>query len=142
MAFDPLGIAQVEERPDLPGLTSYAAAASDIYPAVIARIREALETGEIPLELVDQNPPTGVSREQGALLYLSAARRVPEAAWSDALMPRSHFAEAETERIAARAEALEVARRWFTRSLHLAFGGGRINLHITTAGDEDRAFRL
>lgn len=140
MAFDPLQIASVEDRPDLPELNTYAVAASELYPPTIARIGEVLEAGGIPQELVDPDPPIGVSREQGALRLLSNARRVPAGAWEDALVSRDEVNGAE--RLEARAQALEVARHWFTRALHMSTGGGGLNLHILNNGPEDAAYRL
>lgn len=140
MTFDPLQIASVEDRPDLPDLKAFAVAASDLYPPTIARIRDVLASGEIPAELVDQNPPVGVSREQGALRLLSSARRVPAEAWDMALEPREDVNHPEN--VEARAQALETTRHWFTRALHMAAGGGGLNLHIVVNGPEDAAFRL
>lgn len=73
---------------------------ADLYPATIAHIRDRLATSSIP---------DGALRQE-----YDAARRVPDAAWDAALSPGAGNPD--------RADALEIARRWFTEVLHQAVG--------------------
>ena len=124
----------------------------DLYPAVIARIQECL-AGASPDEL----------HQSGYLLTM--ARAIPADAWADALLPREEFIgvdfasfvedgkpnqalldmvaiefRGDVERMVYRGLALDLARRWFTRSLGYEYG--QCNLHITTGINDDKAFRL
>lgn len=124
----------------------------DLYPAVIARIQDVL-AGDEPVEL-------GPSR-----YLVTMAREIPADGWKDALRPRSDFINvpfltfvrdgkpdamlidmvhpnhrADVERMVNRGLALELARKWFMRSLGNEYG--QCNLHITTGKNDDKAFRL
>lgn len=124
----------------------------DLYPAVIERIKACL-AGEPATELVDSK------------YLVTMAKQIPADAWADALLPRDQFIGVEystfvqdgkpraelLEMVAAefrgdvvrminRGMALDLARRWFTRSLGYAYG--QCSLHITTGKNDDKAFRL
>lgn len=124
-----------------------------LYPAVIDRIREVLAGEDAPTEL-----------KQSTYL-VSMAKALPESAWDDALLGRHLFIDvpfatfvqdgkprqdlidmlqdylkADVLRMVNRGLALDIARRWFTRSLGNEYG--RCDLHITTGIEDDKAFRL
>lgn len=130
MAFDPLKLCQPEERAD--SVPWYATQPAVMYPATIARIGEVIASGEMPPELVgSSNPeadPMAAARE-----YRLQARRLPAEAWKLAAAP----APSDPEKRRVRAEALELARKWFTRALKLAVGKS-LGLHIL----KDPGFRL
>lgn len=123
-----------------------------LYPAVIERIQECLA-----------GAPADELHESKYLVTM--AKQIPAQAWEDALLPRDEFSElpffvfvqdgqknvalldsladefrAPVERMVDRGMALELARKWFTRSLGYEYG--RCNLHITTGINDDKAFRL
>ena len=123
-----------------------------LYPAVIKRIQDVL-VGEAPTEL------------RQSTYLVSETKALPESAWDDALLPRHLFIDvpfsmfvqdhrpnqamlellhpsvrADVLRMVNRGLALDIARRWFTRSLGHEFG--RCDLHITTGINDDKAFRL
>jgi hypothetical protein len=124
----------------------------NLYPAVIARIQECL--GGAPADELHESK-----------YLVTMAKQVPVEAWADALLPRDQFIgvdfssfvqdgkpheellnmvavefRGDVLRMVQRGLALEVARKWFTRSLGYEFG--RCNLHITTGINDDKAFRL
>lgn len=134
------------------GLKKFTVHPDDLYPAVITRIQAVL-AGEEPVEL------------QGSRYLVTMAREIPAQAWQDAQSPREEFIDvpwasfvhdgkpdtlllemvhpnrrAEVERMVNRGMALEVARKWFTRSLGHEYG--QCNLHITTGKNDDKAYRL
>lgn len=77
---------------------------AELYPAAIAHIQDRLAAGD---------PGDGIIRSQ----YYPAAAVLPPRAWELALTPR---AEVSAKDIELRAQALEIARRWFTELLHRA----------------------
>lgn len=135
----------------------------DLYPPVIARIKEVLESGETPVELLAMPKKGGGARAQ---TLLDTARNLPEEAWDDALKPRAEFhatsyqsfvdrngkvnaavldllkatERKEVERMINRGFALEVALGWFSQALRLRVGGYR--LRITKGEDGKNGFRL
>lgn len=82
----------------------YIANPTDLYPAAIAYIQSQLAEGK---------QGDGIIRSQ----YYPAAAALPVRAWQLALMPRSEVSAKEIE---VRAQALEIARLWFTELLHRA----------------------
>jgi hypothetical protein len=107
----------------------FAVKPAEIYPAAIADMKKALEKpmGEIPeafrtvfIEARDVGKEQGVPRDE---------------AFDLALKPRRGMTS--PKRIAARAAALEAARRWFTRSLKMQVKKP-LGLHIL----KDEADRL
>jgi len=82
-----------------------------IYPKVINAIRLAVDEEEIP---------------SGLAQYYHQALTLDDEAWRWALTPRGQCPDAV---LAARAEALELARRWFTAQLHAELGGRPIGVH-------------
>ena len=141
------------EVADEDGMKKFTIHPDDLYPAVIARIHDVLAGKAEPVELRDSK------------YLVTMARGVPATAWGDALLPRDQFIDvpfaafvqdgkpnemllrmvhpdrkAEVERMVQRGLALEVARKWFTRSLGHEYG--QCNLHITTGKNDDKAFRL
>lgn len=97
----------------------------EIYPATIERIQEVLQTGQAP-ELVD---PTSTAPNGVESLYIQEARSIPESAWRWALEDRGNFTDPKT--IALRAQALDLARRWYTQALHVQVAGQSMGLHIS-----------
>lgn len=78
---------------------------AEMYPAIIAHIQKAFEA-------YDQSD--GIIRSQ----YYPAALALPDRAWQLALTPRDEVTKQAN--IDLRAEALELARVWFTELLHRA----------------------
>ena len=74
-----------------------------------------------------------VSPGAGAMMYVRDSKQVNPNAWGWALKPRKSFTKAE--QIGARALALELARRWFTRALHMQMKGEPIGLAISKNED-------
>ena len=128
MEYKPLNLCAPEERGD-DSYSWFSAEPGKIYPATIARIKEVLESGELPAELVDYNAPAEVDPRAAARLHLGEAKGVKPAAWESALTGKPGDP--------ARAEALEVARRWFTQALHVAVNKP-LGLHILN----DPAYKL
>lgn len=115
------------------GYQVFEIAPADLYPATVGRIQEAIAGGELPAELIDHNPADPrIAPAQGAMQYMAEAQAIPNRAWSLADVPRDQITKQAD--VALRAQALEMARRWFTRALQLA-AGGPIGLHILK--DED-----
>ena len=84
-----------------------------MYPATIAHIVGVLEKQAMPDGALQQEYPK--------------AAALPAAAWEAALVSKD---ECTPEEIGVRAEALQIARRWFTEMLHRAVGGS-LNPHFT-----------
>ena len=107
-----LELAKVGELTD-DGYVSVRVEPHKIYPPTIAHIMGVLESA---------SPPDGALRQE-----YDAALALPDEAWDYAL------AGAETADIdnarELRAQALEIARRWFTEMLHRAVGAP-MHLHI------------
>lgn len=121
--FNIFDFAIKSDRPDLvaQGYAPYEVDPATVYPATIARIQAVLESGELPQELIDTAPiDPRIAPAQGAQLLINEALKVKHEGWTNALLPRQQFTK--KSEIEARALALEVARRWFTRALHLAAG--------------------
>jgi hypothetical protein len=136
--YDIMSLVTREERPGQ-GIAWYAVSPEEAYPATIARIREVLVSGEIPQELVEDYAALDVDPRGVARQYLGEARAVPEAGWKLALQERQGFDDTRQEmELAARRQALETARRWFTQALHVATGGAAMGVHIL----RDVRFRL
>lgn len=142
-------LTDLDVEDDLPKITVHP---DDMYPAVITRIQACI-AGDDPEELYESK------------YLLTMAKQIPADAWADALLPRDQFIgvdfsmfvqdgktnqellnmvaiefRGDVQRMINRGLALDLARRWFTRSLGYEYG--RCNLHITTGINDDRAFRL
>jgi hypothetical protein len=121
--FDAKSLVKIEERPR-PGHVWFACDPGIIYPAVIARIREVLKSGEFPNELVDLNTPPEADPRGVARTYLTIARTIQPEAFKWALQEHDRFYSNYTDiEIVRRAQALELARLWFTQALHVQAGG-------------------
>ncbi len=116
----------------------YEVVPSKIYPATVERIKQVMKEGVLPKELLDHSLDRDpmVAPGTGAMMYVRDARQVNVSAWEWALQPRSDFTKAE--QIGARALALEIARRWFTRALHMQMKSEPIGIVIT----KDENYRL
>lgn len=127
--FDPTEYAELNEGRSTPARPSYDVDPDRLYPDLIAHIRAALESGELPDELITRAGDPMIAPGQAAHKWLGKARKVALSAWDDALEPRDAFDDAaDAARIAARAEALEVAQGWFVRALKTATGPCHIKL--------------
>lgn len=137
MAYDVLKLAKKLDRSDA-GATWYEVKPAKVYPATVKRILEVMKEGILPKELLDYSPSRDpmVSPGAGAMMYVRDARQINPEAWGWALKPREEFTKAEE--IGSRALALELARRWFTRALHMTMEGEPIGIRIT----EDEKYRL
>jgi len=107
---------------------------SVMYPATIDRIVDVLAFGKVPLELMDLHAVFGVNPLAAAEQLITRARKVPAWSWQDALAPKDEVGPGP--RIADRAEALEIARLWFTQAMQVK--EGKVILHIL----RDERFRL
>jgi len=130
-----LKYAKVEKRPADRVYKWYAFEPGVIYPATVKRIREVIDSGEIPEELIDNRAMPGVDPRSVAMAYASQAKQLPNAFWEYALQDRGDFEDPIV--IAIRAEALTLARRWFTQALSVAVGQA-VGVHIL----KDERYRL
>lgn len=137
MAYDVLKLAKKLDRTD-GDVTWFEVKPAKIFPATVKRILQVIEEGILPKELLDYSPQRDpmVSPGAGAMMYVRDAKQINPEAWGWALKSRKEFTKAEE--IGARALALELARRWFTRALHMTMKGGPIGLRITA----DEKYRL
>lgn len=102
--------------------TRYSVQPGDLYPAMQAYIQDVLEGEQDVMEFEVQ------SRDAARLLGVDAFDLVTEG--------KEDVAQ---EDVSLRADALEIARRWFTAKLHRASGAGRtMELHIAM----DEKYRL
>jgi len=151
---------EIDESGDKPQIVIHQ---EDLYPPIIARIVEVLDSNEPPLELVALPEKGGWARAE---TLLKTARELPAEAWEDALKPRDEFHEVSyqsvvdrngkvnttmlnmlkaedrkaVERLVNRGFALEVALGWFSQALRLRVGGYR--LRITKGEKGENGFRL
>ncbi|MBN1286436.1 MAG: hypothetical protein JXB47_13640 [Anaerolineae bacterium] len=117
--------------------TWYEADPNRAYPAVIARIRAALELGGLPEELIDRAGDPLVAPGLAARNFVEEARAISPGAWDDALAPRASLGAKDHARRAARRAALELARKWFTAALRAA-AGQPVGLHILKTEGAER----
>jgi len=103
--------------------TFYVVRSNDIYPAVIAHIRECMEC---PHQVTDDD----LKR------YTQMALQINPKGWEIALIDRSSFPDNAIE-LKCRTAALEIARWWFSHELRLA-AGTAIAVHIL----KDERYRL
>lgn len=116
----------------------YVITPGEFYPAMIAHIRASVEAGDLPAELIDRDIKQEIDPTLAARRYLNWARRIPDLAWRDALVPLAVLEGKGLQvRIAERAEALECARLWFTRAAK-NFDGGLTRIRILC----DPAYKL
>jgi hypothetical protein len=94
----------------------------EVYPAALEELADAVQSGQAP-----KDPPL-------ASLYARAAALGPEGLRLGT-EPRDALPD---ELVPVRAEALEIARLWFTEQLHQAVEGRPIGLHIA----RDDAWKL
>lgn len=114
--MDVFAIATPEDRPDAPDYTAYVVDPEMLYPETVNHILSVLGIGTIP---------AGALRQ-----YYLEAQRLNLSAWDLALTPLEACPAAQ--RI-DRAQALELARLWFTELLHEAHGGP-VLVHILANG--------
>jgi len=115
---------------------SFMIADHDLYPEMIKEILTTIaEGGEKAREIVRGNrfDKTPIFAQ-----YLPRALLVPHAAWEMALQEPTD--DMTDEGLAMRAEALEVARLWFTELLHCSVHHEPMAFRITTT--PDKPFRL
>jgi hypothetical protein len=139
-SFDPLRLAKRENRRD-DGYLWYAVEPAVMYPAVIRRIQQAMLISDPPPELLEHYPAPGSDPRSVATGYLEMAWSLPAVAFEYALRERSSFTN-QIE-ISQRAQALSLARLWFTQALKEAVAASRhqpasIGLHIL----KDERYRL
>lgn len=115
---------------------SFVIAAHDLYPAMIKEILDIIkEGGEEARARVrgDRLDKTPIFSQ-----YLPRALRAPSMAWEMALEAPS--ADMTEEGLAMRAEALEIARLWFTELLHCSVHNEPMAFQITST--PDKKYRL
>jgi len=143
MFFDVLSIPHEKSAEN--GIPVYSFSASDLYPAMIDRIKKVVFEGDNPSEIL---APTDRGGNARADILLATARNLPEQAWEDALKPRDEFTNVpyfsvvkknggvvgevlesfdkstreEVTHMIERGYALEVALGWFSHALRLQVG--------------------
>lgn len=127
-AFDVLTLCSQEDRPHDAEVTWFVVEPSYMYPAMITRIQQALQDKEaVPAELIDTHGNEEIDSRSAARQHMRDAKAVAQEGWQ--------LCDAENSDMLAdgqrkmRAQALEVARRWFTRALKNRVDGP-IGLHI------------
>lgn len=132
-SFDALGYVELEERLDS-DRDFYAMDPAVAYPAILEHIDFLIRNRRRPL-------PTPIHDEDGSVIDLQPnpleplyirAKQLPATVWIDTADGRLAVGDP------LRAEALELARLWFTEVLHRQLGGGAMGLHILS----DPAWRL
>lgn len=109
----------VEVKAVQPGARRFEVKPAEIYPAALADLQSALEAHRA----VDRALST----------YKAQAVQLPPEAWGLAFVPRDELTSQAA--IVARAQALELARLWFTEYLHQSIDGGLLEIRILK--DED-----
>jgi len=133
---------------------------ADLYPVIIARIRDVL-VGANPNELLASTERGGSAR---ADRLVAEARNLPEQAWLDAVCHRNEYGSAdyfsfverngrlkesmmellpdkargEVLRMVQRGYALEIAMGWFLHAIRLEFGA--CDTTITPADETEKQF--
>ena len=105
------------------GTVSFEVIPDELYPQAIADLRESVltYTSETVEEFVKQ--------------HFLVAKRISDEAWDAALKSKD---DCPPELIEGRAQALEVARLWFTAKLHFTVKNVPMHLHIL----KDEKWRL
>jgi len=102
-----------------PGARRFEVEPSEMYPAVLADLQNAVENNRAV------STALGTYKAQGAQLD-------PEA-WELALVPRGELTSQAA--LAARSQALELARLWFTERLHQHIDHAPLELRILRNAD-------
>lgn len=125
--YDPHALCEVSENqePEVELGTRFEVDPSVMFPATIVRIQDVLLTGVVPIELMDRKPVFGVNPLAAAEQLILRAKNVPQFSWEHAL---AHKRDCPALAMADRAEALEVARLWFTQAMQVK--EGQVILHI------------
>lgn len=135
--YDPHSLCEVSENqePEVGLGTRFDIDPALMFPATVGRIVEVLESGIVPIELMDRKPVFGINPLAAAEQLILRAKRLPTFAWEHALAHKSKCAEPARP---DRAEALEVARLWFTQAMQVK--EGVVILHILR--DPNDTYRL
>jgi hypothetical protein len=129
--IDALAMATPEERAGF-SRPYYAVDPGEFYPATVAAIKAQLETGKTPPRYIQAG---GEIRQNPLVELYQRATKVPEQSWDHALEPGDNY---PPKARANRREALEVARLWFTETLHQQLDYAPLGLHIL----KDERYRL
>lgn len=113
--LDALSIAKRQDDTE-DGRKSFEIHPDNLYPPAIAEVR-----AEVAKNLRLRDVPEHLEH------HYPRAKRVSDAAWEAALKSKK---ECPPELVEARAEALEVARLWFTAELHQAIEKVPMHIHI------------
>lgn len=125
--YNPLELCQ-ELDPTTDGRRSFICDPGIIYPSTIQHIRQVIASPNLPIELYQDFSPPEIDPRAVARDYQAKARTLPVRAWDLALLPRQDLRSPEDESL--RAEALTLARLWFTQALHVAISGNPLMLRI------------
>jgi hypothetical protein len=115
---------------------------SEMYPAALADVQVALEenravSGALVLykHRATQLAVEAVAswQENDDFILTRTVKHVDTKAWELALLPRDSITDARAVEI--RAEALEIARLWFTERLHQFINHAPMELHILKDDD-------
>jgi len=123
-----------EERPEHPDRVFFAVKPSEMYPAMLAHIKETLATGKPPDKYLDTK-----GTPNPLVMYYDEAKRQSPEAWELAIVPYSQCGSLSADDKRTRNAALECARKWLTELLHRSIGGTPMGLHILA---EDKKFKL
>ena len=123
-SIDALSLTEREERPGEPDRHFRSVKPGDAYPKTIAHIRERIANAAPPDRYISVG---GSIRENPLLTLYGRALEVPAQSWDHALEPGDNY---PPKARANRAEALEVARLWFTEELHQKLDYAPMGLHI------------
>jgi hypothetical protein len=130
--FDALALVSKEDRDNVINRDYYEVVPKKVYPATIKEITRRLALEEPPARFVQAG---GEIRDNPLRDLFIRAGALPPQAWDHALAARENFPPRARE---ARAEALEIARLWFTEVLHQQIDYAPLGVHIL----KDEAFRL
>lgn len=108
----------VEVKAHQPGWRRFEVQPSEMYPAALADLQDAIR----------ENRAVGSALS----IYQGQARGLGQEAWELALVPRDQVTSRAA--ITSRAQALELARLWFTEHLHQSIDSA-LELRILKADD-------
>lgn len=142
---------------------SFEVNASDIYPMMVFNIKSMIDQGLYRYKLLFEQ--RGLMNETIFQMYVPTAIRLEPIAWKLALMSpervegylhgdsvdtgvlgvverdeRDRISQINSTHMQMRAQALEIARLWFTELLHESVGYKPMRLRIKA--DKNRTFRL
>ena len=139
-----LSIAEKIERRKDHGAVWFQVKASQLYPMMIQRMKEALNEKKLPEELIGSSNPD-ITPSAAARKFMNELKELVNNFSGDtkemancALVPFDRCFDLKPSTRDLRNKALELARRWFTRALKLKVN--KLGLHIVD--DCNKIFKL